>query len=108
MAIKDSQVTDQTLKGAVIGAVIFFLAKGNVDPSVQAAIIPALGAVLAVASTKIGDPKVASFITTLAEKAPEIEKQVEEVVKVAKTVTATKAPAKKAVAKKAPAKKTAK
>ena len=108
---KGSQVTDQTIKGVIVGAVAYFLANGNVDPAVQASIIPVVTAGLAYASTRVGDKNVASFISKVAKQAPAIieaaQKEVAE--KAAAEETAEKAPAKKAPAKKAAApKKTAK
>ena len=40
MATKNQQVADQTLKGAAVGALSYFLAKANIDPGAQAAIMP--------------------------------------------------------------------
>ena len=88
-----SQVTDQTIKGVVIGAVAYFLAKGNVDPAIQASIIPVITAGLAYASTKVGDKNVASFITKIAAEAPKVIAEVEK--EVAKKKTAAKKPAAK-------------
>lgn len=103
---KGSQVTDQTIKGVIVGAVAYFLANGNVDPAVQASIIPVVTAGLAYASTRVGDKNVASFISKVAKQAPAI---IEAAQKEVAEETAEKAPAKKAPAKKAAApKKTAK
>lgn len=93
MALKDSQITDQTLKGAIVGALSYFLAKWNVDPGLQAALMPVLITLLAYASTKVGDPQVASFLTKAAEELPEVVEEVKE------EVAKKKAPAKKAAAK---------
>jgi hypothetical protein len=57
------QVTDQTLKGALIGVATYLFAQGNMDPGLQAALIPVLTAVLAFVSTRVGDKGVASFFT---------------------------------------------
>lgn len=102
MAIKNSQVADQSIKGLVLGAVAYLLVKWNVDAEAQAGIITAVTAGLAIASTKIGDPKVASFLAKVAEQAPAV---VEEVKAEVAKVEAKKEPAKKVPAKKAPAKK---
>lgn len=61
MAVKNPQVTDQTLKGAFLGAVVYLMNRFNVEPAAQAAFLPLITAVLAWASTKVGDPAVASF-----------------------------------------------
>ena len=42
MSVKDSQFTDQTIKCAIVGAAYFLLAKANLDPGMQAAIMPLL------------------------------------------------------------------
>lgn len=72
MAVKNSQVTDQTLKGAVVGAVAYFLAKWDIDPEMQAAIVPVIIGALAWASTKVGNRTVASFLDKAAEEVPEV------------------------------------
>lgn len=95
MSIKDSQITDQTLKGAIVGAASFFLAKANLDPGAQAVLMPLLITGMAYASTKVGDPATASFLAKAAKEAPAV---IEEVV-------AKQAPAKKAAAKKVAPKK---
>ena len=94
MATKNQQVADQTLKGAVVGAISFFLAKWNIDPGAQAAIMPLVITGLAYASTLVGDKGTASF---LAKASAELPTLVEEVTA---EVEKKKAPAKKAVAKK--------
>ena len=94
MATKNQQVADQTLKGAVVGALSYFLAKANIDPGAQAAIMPLIITGLAYASTLVGDKGTANF---LAKASVELPKVVEEVTAAAEK---KKAPAKKAVAKK--------
>jgi hypothetical protein len=102
MATKNQQVADQTLKGAVVGALSFFLAKANIDPGAQAAIMPLVITGLAYASTMIGDRGTANFLAKASEELPELVEEVQaEVVK--KKATAKKASAKKV----APAKKAA-
>jgi hypothetical protein len=102
MATKNQQVADQTLKGAVVGALSFFLAKANIDPGAQAAIMPLVITGLAYASTMIGDKGTANFLAKASEELPELVEEVQaEVVK--KKATAKKASAKKV----APAKKAA-
>lgn len=55
------QVSDQGVKGGVMGIAIYFMSKYNVDPVLMAMAIPMLATVFAVVSKKIGDPAVASF-----------------------------------------------
>lgn len=99
MATKNQQVADQTLKGAIVGALSYFLAKANLDPGAQAAIMPLVITGLAYASTLVGDKGTANFLAKASVELPEI---VEEVTA---EVEKKKAPAKKAPAKKVPAKK---
>jgi hypothetical protein len=102
MATKNQQVADQTLKGAVVGALSFFLAKANIDPGAQAAIMPLVITGLAYASTMIGDRGTANFLAKASEELPELVEEVQA------EVAKKKATAKKASAKKvAPAKKAA-
>ena len=98
MATKNQQVADQTLKGAVVGALSYFLAKANIDAGAQAAIMPLVITGLAYASTLVGDKGTANFLAKASEELPEIVEEVQA------EVAKKKAPAKKA----APAKKTAK
>lgn len=85
MRFKNTQVTDQTLKGAIVGAIAYFLAKWNIDPAAQAAFMPVIISVLAYASTKVGDPKVASFLEKAAEEAPVVVEDLKEEVAKKKT-----------------------
>jgi hypothetical protein len=94
MATKNQQVADQTLKGAVVGALSYFLAKANIDPGAQAAIMPIVITGLAYASTLVGDKGTASFLAKASVELPEV------VAEVTAAVEEKKAPAKKAVAKK--------
>jgi hypothetical protein len=103
MAIKNSQIADQSIKGVVLGAVAWALVKWNIDAEAQAVIITVSTSVLAYASTKVGDKKVASFLAKVVAEAPKVVAEVKE--EVAKQ-EAKKAPAKKAPAKKAQAKST--
>lgn len=93
MASKNAQVADQTMKGAIVGALSFFLAKANIDPGAQAAIMPLVITGLAYASTLVGDKGTANFLAKAAVELPEV---VEEATK---KVAKKKAPAKKAAAK---------
>lgn len=72
MAVKNSQVTDQTLKGAVVGLIAYLLAKWDIDPELQATLIPVIIGGLAWASTKVGNRAVASFLDKAAEEVPEV------------------------------------
>ena len=63
----NSQKVDQTLKGAVAGFVAWVLYKFNVDPALIAATVPLLVGVLAVVSMRVGDKRLASFITTVED-----------------------------------------
>lgn len=101
MSLKNSQVADQTIKGAVLGAVAYVLVKWNVDAEAQAVVITAVTTVLAYLSTKIGDPKVASFLAKAVKEVPKVAQEV------AKVVEEQKAEAPKVAKKKAPAKKAA-
>lgn len=103
MAIKNNQVTDQTIKGALVGAAAYVLAKLNVDPGAQAAFMPVIITGLAWLSTKVGDPSQASFLAKASKELPKVVEEVTAAVEVEKAKK--KAPAKKAAAKKAPAKK---
>lgn len=93
MAI-NSQVTDQTIKGALVGAAAYVLAKFNIDPGAQAAFMPVIITALAWASTKVGDPTQASFLAKASEQLPEVVEEVKA------EVAKKKAPAKKAAPKK--------
>ena len=84
---KNSQLSDQSLKGAVLGLVSYFAFKANLDPAMIAMSTPVVAALLAYASTRIGDPHAASFLAKAAEQVPEVAEEV----------------AKKSVAKKASA-----
>ena len=93
MATKNQQVADQTLKGAAVGALSYFLAKANIDPGAQAAIMPLVITGLAYASTLVGDKGTANFLTKASVELPKI---VEEVTA---EVAKKKQPAKKAAPK---------
>lgn len=97
----NTQVTDQTIKGTAVGAIAYFLAKFNIDPGAQAAIMPVVITGLAWLSTKIGDPTQASFLAKASEALPDLVEELTE------AVEEKKAEVKKAPAKKAPAKKKA-
>lgn len=101
MSLKNSQVADQSIKGVVLGVVAYLLVKWNVDAEAQAAIITGATTAMAYLSTKVGDPKVASFLAKAAKEAPKVAAEV------AKAVEEKKAEAPKVAKKKAPAKKAA-
>jgi hypothetical protein len=92
---KNQQVADQTLKGAVVGAISYFLAKANIDPGAQAAIMPLVITGLAYASTLVGNKGTASFLDKASKELPDLVEEVTVAVEEKKAV------AKKAVAKKA-------
>ena len=99
MASKNSQVADQTLKGAVVGALSYFLAKANIDPGAQAAIMPLVITGLAYASTLVGDKGTASFLVKASKELPVIVEEVTAEVAKKKAPSKKAAPAKKAAPK---------
>jgi len=64
MSLLKQQTTDQAAKGGVLGIITYLLIKWNVDAALIAMTTPVLAAVLSWASTKIGDPAIASFFGT--------------------------------------------
>jgi len=82
------QAIDQSSKGGVLGILSYLMFKGNIDPALIAMSMPLLAALLSWASTRIGDPQVASFFGTVGVNDGKIVK-----------VAAKKAPAKKAAKK---------
>jgi hypothetical protein len=62
MAAK-AQVKDQAAKGGVLGLVMYFLTKNDVDPALIALLLPVLGSALAWLSTQVGDKELASFFS---------------------------------------------
>jgi uncharacterized protein with ACT and thioredoxin-like domain len=65
--VNKKQTTDQVAKGGVMGLFVYAANKWNMDPGLVAILLPMIGAVLAVASQKIGDPTIASFFDTDSE-----------------------------------------
>jgi phage shock protein PspC (stress-responsive transcriptional regulator) len=57
-----NQAVDQSAKGGVMGILTYLAMKYDVDPALVALSMPLIAGVLAWASTKIGDPCVASFV----------------------------------------------
>ena len=53
---------DQVLKGGALGLIVYICDKYNVDAEMTALLMPLAAAGLAVISTKVGDPMVASFL----------------------------------------------
>jgi hypothetical protein len=53
------QTADQTLKGGIMGLLMYVAMQYNVDPGLIAVATPVVAAVLAWLSTKIGDPELA-------------------------------------------------
>jgi hypothetical protein len=64
---KKTQTLDQVVKGGALGVVVYLCNKYNVDATLTALLMPLAAAVFAWASTKVGDPSVASFLTKKEE-----------------------------------------
>lgn len=58
-----AQVKDQAAKGGVLGLVVYFLTKNDVDPELVALLLPVIGSALAWLSTRVGDREIASFFS---------------------------------------------
>lgn len=58
-----SQSLDQVFKGGALGVIVYLCDKYNIDPALTALLMPLAAAALAWASTKVGNPEVASFLT---------------------------------------------
>lgn len=101
MATKNQQVADQTLKGAVVGALSYFLAKANLDPGAQAAIMPLVITGMAYASTLVGDKGTANFLAKASKELPAVVEEVTAAVEEQKAVAKKKPAAKKPAAPKA-------
>jgi len=67
--VSKSQVGDQMAKGGVMGLVVYFANKGNIDPELLAICMPLIAGVMAFVSSKIGDPAIASFFESEKDKA---------------------------------------
>lgn len=63
-----NQSVDQTAKGGVLGIIVYLCVKYEIDPALTALAMPLVAAVLSWASTKIGDPQVASFVGSKASQ----------------------------------------
>lgn len=55
------QAADQTVKGGILGIVVYLAHNANVDPALIAMCMPLATALLAYISSKINDPHLASF-----------------------------------------------
>jgi hypothetical protein len=64
---KKTQTLDQVVKGGALGVVVYLCDKYNVDATLTALLMPLAAAVFAWASTKVGDPSVASFLVKKEE-----------------------------------------
>lgn len=97
---KKSQLSDQSLKGAVLGLISYFAFKADLDPAMIAMSTPVVAALLAYASTRIGDPDAASFLARAAKDVPEVAETLVKKNSVKKAAPAVKAavPAVKKVA----------
>lgn len=62
-----STAADGIAKGGAMGVVVYLCDKYSIDPMLTALAMPLVAAVLAMVSTKIGDPNVASFFAPKAE-----------------------------------------
>ena len=67
--MKATTAADGIAKGGAMGVVVYLCDKYSIDPMLTALAMPLVAAVLAMASTKIGDPTVASFFTGAAADA---------------------------------------
>lgn len=66
---KKTQFADQGTKGAVLGLIAYLLSKSGMDAQSIALAMPVAMTVLAWASTKIGDPEVASLFAKKKDSA---------------------------------------
>lgn len=66
--MKATTAADGVAKGGAMGVVVYLCDKYNIDPMLTALAMPLVAAVLAMASTKIGDPAVASFFAAKKEE----------------------------------------
>ncbi len=67
--MKATTAADGIAKGGAMGVVVYLCDKYSIDPMLTALAMPLVAAVLAMASTKIGDPTVASFFATAQDAA---------------------------------------
>lgn len=66
------QTTDQALKGGITAVVLYILMKVGADSELILILTPVITGALAIASKKVGDPEIASFLGNgvAAEPAP--------------------------------------
>lgn len=57
----DTQIADHSVKGAVIGLVVYLLERANVDAALIAAAVPVAAAILGQVSKRVGEQGVANF-----------------------------------------------
>jgi hypothetical protein len=67
--MKATTAADGVAKGGAMGVVVYLCDKYNIDPVLTALAMPLVAAALALVSTKIGDPAVASFFAAKKEAA---------------------------------------
>ena len=67
---KKSQVGDQMAKGGVMALLVYFANKGDIDPELVAICMPLVAGIMAVVSSKIGDPAIASFFDVAKKETP--------------------------------------
>ena len=65
--MKATTAADGIAKGGAMGVVVYLCDKYSVDPMLTALAMPLVAAALAMVSTKIGDPAVASFFAAKQE-----------------------------------------
>ena len=66
--MKGMQVSDQTVKGSLLGLLCYLGWKMEIDPQVISLSLPILSAVFAWLSTRVGDPEIASIFDTKTVK----------------------------------------
>jgi hypothetical protein len=62
------QTADQTVKGGIMGLLMYVAMQYNVDPGLIAASTPVVAGILAWLSTKIGDPELACLFIGKEDK----------------------------------------
>jgi hypothetical protein len=82
-----AQHADQTVKGGLLGLFTYLAMKYSMDPALTALLMPLIAGVLSWASSRIGDPKLASLIGSVPEDGKPL-----------KVAASKKAPAKKVAA----------
>ena len=65
----------QVLKGGALGVIVYVCDKYNVDAEMTALLMPLAATALALLSTKVGDPMVASFLAKKPEEKKAKEKK---------------------------------